>query len=460
MHFDLFPRHLKSSLEQLVSGRGSHFPDEQQSLLELVGRQKSAIAHISAEIQAQTIQLHQAIEYQAMLRRIAERVRDSLDETQILQTVVQELGAVLNLVGCDAAQYDPALDATVVYRYATAATQESILWHEVTQTCPLQELCIQRQVAQFCCLGQRQTILLCAICDGRELLGHVLLHRAASAPFDDLEVDLVQQVSNQCAIAIRQARLYQTSQAQVAELERLNQVKDDFLSTMSYELRVPIANMKMSIQMLKLSLDKTDSAKVARYLEILQNECDREARLIEDLLDLQQLDSNTMDWLVSAVRLEHWFPVVLEPWWTKFQTQDLALTLEIEPDLPALICDHLNLERVVTELLRNAHKYTPARERVWIRAERFSSLDAPGQLWVDISVSNTGVEIPAAELPRIFDTFYRVNALDRRRQGGTGLGLALVQKLVARLGGSMQVSSENLVTCFTARLPVRTMQSV
>jgi signal transduction histidine kinase len=89
---------------------------------------------------------------------------------------------------------------------------------------------------------------------------------------------LIQQVANQCAIAIRQARLYQAAQAQVAELEKLNRLKDDFLSTVSYELRTPMSNMKMAIQMLALALNQdtaflselakpqAERSKAARYL--------------------------------------------------------------------------------------------------------------------------------------------------------------------------------------------------
>lgn len=446
----------------MVLGLNANPSPEQQQLLELLRVQADAIERVTSEIQAQTLQLQQAIEYQAMLHRITDRVRDSWDETQILQTVVQELGSILSLSGCDTAQYDREIDATVLYRYVSAEKQEAIIWREMAQTVDLKELRLQGQTTQFCCLRDRRIVLFCPILDGHDLLGDLRLYRVATAAFDDLEVGLVQQVASQCAIAIRQARLYQTLQAQVAELERLNHVKDEFLNTVSYELRVPMANMKMSIEMLKLTLLSGTTnqspppplSKAQLYLNILQNECDRETKLIEDLLDLQQLDTHTMTLLVSAVPLEDWLPHIIEPLRQKFQAQQLDLILEIQPDLPSLICDHVNLSRIITELLNNAYKYTPIQEKVIVSVKQDISLENPQNHWIDIEICNTGVEIPAEEIPRIFDKFYRISRLDLRRQGGTGLGLSLVQQLVTRLGGVINVTSKNLETRFTIRLPI------
>jgi signal transduction histidine kinase len=447
MHGEPFTFQLRSSLEQLLAfGLSADPSPAQQRLLELLTDQAKAIDEVATDIQGQTTQLQQAIEYQAMLRRITDRVRDSLDETQILQTVVQELGSVLNLSGCDTAQYDQDLDATVLYRYA----QEEIIWHEISQAADLKALWFQGQASQFCYCKDRRIILVCPILDGQTLLGDLLLYRSTPEMFGELEIDLVQQVASQCAIAIRQARLYQTSQAQVKELERLNQVKDEFLDTVSYELRVPISNMKLATQMLRVALDREvqPDSTTYRYLQILQNECDREAGLIENLLDLQQLDTNKMSLLVSAVPLDDWLPRVINPLSAKFEERDLSLKLEIQPDLPAPICDHINLSRVVTELLNNAYKFTPSKENVRVVASQ-----REGD-WIAIAIINSGVEIPREELNRIFEKFYRLPKLDFRREGGTGLGLSLVQKLVSRLGGEIQVSSKDLETQFTVLLPI------
>jgi len=99
-------------------------------------------------------------------------------------------------------------------------------------------------------------------------------------------------------------------------------------------------------------------------------------------------------------------------------------------------------------LLNNACKYTPPGERILLSARRHQDK-------IILRVTNYGVVIPANELPRIFDKFYRVPSTDSWKQGGTGLGLALVQKRVGRLGGTIEVESGEGKTCFTIKLPIK-----
>lgn len=106
---------------------------------------------------------------------------------------------------------------------------------------------------------------------------------------------------------------------------------------------------------------------------------------------------------------------------------------------------------MLTELLHNACKYTPAVGKIVVKAETF---DLTSPKTIQISVSNSGVEIPSNELPRIFEKFYR-QAHDIWHQGGTGLGLALVQQLVTRLSGKIFVESSALQTCFIVELPLK-----
>jgi signal transduction histidine kinase len=103
-------------------------------------------------------------------------------------------------------------------------------------------------------------------------------------------------------------------------------------------------------------------------------------------------------------------------------------------------------------LLNNACKYTPEQEQITVRVDAIAT-------GISIQVTNTGIEIPASELPRVFDKFYRVPSADPWKQGGTGLGLALVQKLVDHLGGAIAVASEAGQTQFTLTLPQRSRPS-
>jgi signal transduction histidine kinase len=123
-----------------------------------------------------------------------------------------------------------------------------------------------------------------------------------------------------------------------------------------------------------------------------------------------------------------------------------TLSLHHSPNLEPVEADRISLERILTELLNNACKYSPDGSSIEVRL-----VQAPNQLI--LSVLNNGPVIPAIELPRIFDKFYRIPKGDPWNQGGTGLGLALVKSLVEQMKGCINVSSEEGATCFTVILP-------
>ncbi|MEM9512555.1 MAG: histidine kinase dimerization/phospho-acceptor domain-containing protein, partial [Cyanobacteria bacterium P01_E01_bin.48] len=139
------------------------------------------------------------------------------------------------------------------------------------------------------------------VADDSGVMGDLWLTRHADLTFSDSDIRLVERVATQCAIALRQARLYRDGQSQLHELKRLNQLTDDFIHTVSHDLRKPLTNMKMAMQMLRVSLDselsgrevasetEAEQGRIARYFKILDDECEREIGIINDLLDLQQM---------------------------------------------------------------------------------------------------------------------------------------------------------------------------
>jgi signal transduction histidine kinase len=262
----------------------------------------------------------------------------------------------------------------------------------------------------------------------------------------------VQQVANQCAIALRQARLYQTAQAQVIALEKLHQLKDDFLNTVSHELRTPMANIKMATEMLEIILRQAgildaEPNRTSRYFQILQTECQREVNLINDLLDLARLDADVDPLMLTTIQTQVWLLCIARPFIERAQSQKQQLRLDLDTDLPPLNADVAYLERILSELLNNACKYTPLGGTITVAAHATDTA-------IQISVSNTGVELAVSELPRLFDRFYCIAGNDRWQHGGTGLGLALVKKLVTQLGGTIDVVSAAGQVTFTVQLPL------
>ncbi|NET32912.1 MAG: GAF domain-containing protein [Cyanothece sp. SIO1E1] len=412
---------------------------------------------LERQVQQRTAELQQALEYESLLKRITDKVRDSLDESQIVQTAIQELGSTLGVGSCNAALYD--LDqgtSTVSYEYTAfmPASQGRIL--QIENAPAIYQQLLQGQYFQYCTIipnpaRGKVAMLACPILDDQGVLGDLWLVNQPDYAFSELEIRLVQQVANQCAIAIRQARLYQASQAQVAELERLNYLKDDFLSTVSHELRTPVASIKMASQMLEVTLKRSgsleiDPDKTARYLKILQDECDREIGLVNDLLDLSRLDAGNDPLNLTVINLQDWLSNLIKPFAERTQKQQQQLQITIPSDLPPFNSDLAKLERILTELLNNACKYTPPAGAICLTIH-------PQADKLQFNVSNSGVEISQLEQSRIFDKFYRIPNADPWKHGGTGLGLALVKRLVELLHGDIQVRSDDGWTTFSVQLP-------
>lgn len=424
---------------------------------------------LERQVQERTAQLQEALTFEAGLKRITDKVRDSLDEHQILQTAIQELTKVLNLVCCDTSLYDLEL-ATATIRYQVSANGKGWAYScplfvgHVTAMTDLPEhyrQLLQGQHFQFCEFTQNttrhHTILVCPIVDEHQVLGDLRSLKPSQKTFSESEVRLVQQVANQCALALRQARLLQASQAQIQEMKKLDQLKDSFLSTTSHELRSPVANMRMAIRMLKIALAQERSVDTEatrtekmnatdRYLKILNAECDREINLINTLLDLQRLESEEYPLSLEPIQLQEWLPQVMAPFQERAGDRLQTLQIDLPNPVPVLHSDVATLERILAELLNNACKYTPQNGQIIITVQHQENC-------MQIQVSNTCEEISKNELTHLFDKFYRIPNSDPWKEGGTGLGLALIQKLLETLNGTITAEWTSGKLHLTVRLP-------
>ncbi len=419
---------------------------------------------LETRVQERTAQLQQAFHFEAGLKRITDKVRDSLDESHVLQAAVEELTRVLGLACCNTALYDNDLaTSTVCYEFTAEGIPSSTTLGEVVSMSTWAEnyrQLLQGDYFQFCEMGiqfvRPYAILSYPISDDQGVLGDLWLFKHRQDTFSDLEIRLVQQVANHCAIGIRQARLYQASQTQIEELHTLDRLKDDFLSTISHELRSPVANIKMAGQMLKLAISQelgstaalSDAGRIKKYLEILEAECDREIKLINDLLDLQRFQAEQQPLTLETIHLPHWLPNRIVSFQELIKTRQQTLQLSLPPHLPALTSNAASLERILAELLNNAYKYTPQGGNIAIAVQ--DQADS-----TQIKISNMSAEIAPNQLDRIFEKFYRIPNSDPWKQSGTGLGLALVQQLTHHLGGTISVEKTTGQLHFVVDLPHR-----
>jgi signal transduction histidine kinase len=243
---------------------------------------------------------------------------------------------------------------------------------------------------------------------------------------------------------------------QITELIAQDRLKDEFISKISHDLRAPLMNMRMALKMFKISTSKDPAAlailaneRHSNYLQILESECEREIGLINNVLDLQKLETGNISLELQSIDLVDWLPTVVETFQCRAKQQNMQLELRLPAASACLLTDEGSLQRIVSELLHNACKYTAEHQGIYCELEYPEVKNQPLYLLV-----GNQAEISAADLPHIFDRFYRVPSADRHKQGGTGLGLSLVRSLVEQLHGQITVQSTNGWTTFTVALPV------
>jgi signal transduction histidine kinase len=248
----------------------------------------------------------------------------------------------------------------------------------------------------------------------------------------------------------------------VGELEAICQTKDEFINNIAHDLRAPLMNIKMAMQMLKISL-KTDpnlanllsDHPAEKYLAVLEQECDREVELINNILDLQQLEtailqakSGVNDRInVEPVEIKTWLAAIIESFSHRIDESQQKIATSLSESLSDIITDPIYLTKIFTELLNNACKYTCIGGDILISIDEINSSE-----WLRIKIKNQAA-IDEKHLPHIFEQFYRIPGSNRSQQGN-GLGLSLIQKLVQQLNGKINVTSRAGWTEFVVDLPI------
>ncbi len=408
-------------------------------------------------LQAQLRLQQQTLQVQSLMQRLSEQIRDNLDIDRILKTATEELGRILQVERCQIELYNTTYTlTTVAYEYTTTPPLCQGAIRVIEDFPELYQPLLQKQPLQFEKIIRDWnprlvvvTQLACPIFDGQGVMGNIWLTRATEKEFAEWEVNLVQQIANQCAIAICQSRLCQQATTRVTEVEKLENLKHEFLRTLSHELRTPITSICLAVQTLDSVIKQEkilDIELVSQLLQILQSECGRESKLINDLLTLTYLEAEIEPLTLIAIDLQSWLPPIVESFRELTACREQHLILDIASELPCLETDITDLERIITELINNACKYTPAGGSITIAASATAES-------VQIRVTNYGIEIATNQLSRIFDPFYRIPHNDPWQHTGTGMGLALVQKLVKHLKASICVESKAAFTTFTLILP-------
>jgi signal transduction histidine kinase len=417
-----------------------------------------------------------------------------IDSTYLCQLTAAQIQEILVLNGVLIQQYQPQL-----HRWLTIAQLPDLgqltLSLEPEKAAEIDRRLRQREIVEFTAMT---TVMNINICDryvfiplleqpnlyggdsrsewlhqGSELWGRICLLGNLNSIWTPQDLSWVQALGQQLLTAMNMVGEIETTNRsietgssslsdlaelieRIAELESTCQRKDDFINNVSHDLRAPLMNIKMAVRMLKTSL-KTDPKiadllvghRAEKYLAILEQECQREIELIDNTLDLQRLELSIDRINLESVEIATWLPTTIAPFIHRVNTYHQKLTTAVSEQIPTISTDRVCLTKIFTELLNNACKYTQ------INGEILVAIDGdPSSEWLTIAIKNQ-TEISEKHLPHIFEQFYRIPGSDLTQQGGSGLGLSLVQKLVTQLNGRIDVTSAAGWTEFAVRVPVR-----
>ena len=220
----------------------------------------------------------------------------------------------------------------------------------------------------------------------------------------------------------------------ITELRKLERVRRDFVANVSHEFRTPLTAIQgFAETLLAGAID--DSQNRTRFLEIILEHSRRLARLTEDLLVLSKMDAERLELEIRRLSVSQLIESCLETAQRRGAEKDLRISVNLPQNLPDIAGDRRRLAEVLQNLLDNAIQYTLPGGQIIVSAK---SLEEE----IILTVSDTGIGIPKADQPRIFERFYRVDVARSREAGGTGLGLAIAKHLVEVHGGRLWVDSE------------------
>ena len=234
----------------------------------------------------------------------------------------------------------------------------------------------------------------------------------------------------------------------ITELRSVERMKSEFVSTVSHELRTPLTSIKGFIRTLLDDIEGYyDRETQMEFYRIIDTECDRLVRLINDLLNLSRIESGrALDLVLARVDLGELISRVVDS--QRSYTDRHQFDIIVPQDLKHINADRDKLDQVLTNLLSNAIKYSPDGGKITVHAREIDDNK------ISVSISDQGIGIPEEQISRLFTRFHRVDSRDSRKQYGTGIGLYLVKHLVEAHQGEVAVTSrQGEGSTFTFILP-------
>jgi len=428
---------------------------------------------ITKRKQAEELLLQQA-KQERLVAEIAQRIRQSLNLEDILNTTVEEVRQFLQADRVIIYRFKPDWSGVVAME-SVAAGWKSILNTIVDDSCfkdsyvpkyqqgrisAVEDIytvglsqCYIDLLAQF----QVRASLVVPILQAEQLWGLLIAHQCSGPrAWKPLEISLLNQLATQAAIALYNAQSYERleqlvkQRTQELEQEKLisetaNRAKSEFLTYMSHELRTPLNSILGLSNLLLEQIFGPLNEKQQQYIAGISSSGQHLLNLINDLLDLSKIEAGKEELSLETIQVEEVCQTCLSLIQEQARNLGLQLSLVMAAEVTTCIADKRRLQQILFNLLSNAVKFTEAGS-VTLKVEQTEDT-------INFSVIDTGIGISAANQASLFQPFRQLDS-DNRKPEGTGLGLALSRKLAHLQGGDITVTSKlGCGSCFTLYLP-------
>ena len=230
-------------------------------------------------------------------------------------------------------------------------------------------------------------------------------------------------------------------------LREADRRKDEFLATLAHELRNPLAPIRNALAIMQLA--SHNPATIEQSRKVMERQVSHMVRLIDDLLDVSRISRGKLSLRLEPLEISDVLSCAIETSQPLIDQADLTLSVSVPTTPLKVIGDRMRLSQVFANLLNNSAKYTEQGGTILLGAEQTDSQ-------VTVCVKDNGIGIPANVLPQVFEMFTQINRSLNRSQGGLGIGLTLVRRIVELHNGTVEAHSEGIGTGsqFTVRLPV------
>jgi signal transduction histidine kinase/response regulator RpfG family c-di-GMP phosphodiesterase len=423
----------------------------QSDEIELVGMVADQAALALAQSQAYE-RVRALAKREALVNTITTAIRSSLDPQEIFSSITSQLGEALQVDGCTLSLWKA--DDRYVQCVGLYDAERLVHSADLVQAMPKSQVLIEDNPVLMQLLRSQQPVVLHDLAEYPEfqtpefqtpskallvlpllsegkIIGSISLRQnQQTRHWTQSEIRLVQSVSEQAAIAVQQANLYQTTRQQAEQLIAVDRAKTEFFQNISHEFRTPLTLMLGPLETAvsqKLGLSPDQAAIALRSSRRL-------LRLVNQLLDLQRLDAGQMQTKFQSCDLADFVHQIVETFRAYCEKKGIALVANLEP-IASVYLDSEKFDKVVYNLLSNAMKFTPHGGTITV------SLRSHCRGQVAFQVQDTGIGIREDQLPLLFERFRQAEGSANRSYEGTGLGLSLVKELVEMHSGQIQVSS-------------------